>query len=216
MKLHISDGNSKLGKIPNFSMLPLLTCPADVPCAKVCYALNSCTAWNNVVPAWADNTMHWKHRPQRFWGDMHAWFDKRRKNGGPKYFRWFVGGDIPSLEFLRGMIELANVNPQTQFRSFTKNACAMSMYMTERRHGRVDRNLRIGFSAWPWWHYDDTYRFHIHHADIGFFNPESNENRDEGMDYLMEGARTCPGSCKNCKYCWTTSTKPVRVIFNEH
>ena len=34
----ISNGNSKMGKIPSVSLPPILTCPKGTPCAKRCYA----------------------------------------------------------------------------------------------------------------------------------------------------------------------------------
>lgn len=34
MRVHIIEGNSKLGSIPNVSLLPIASCAKGVPCAK--------------------------------------------------------------------------------------------------------------------------------------------------------------------------------------
>ena len=54
---HFSNGNRKLGKhLANFSVLPRVTCPAGVPCAKKCYACGICNIFSTVRNAWTENT----------------------------------------------------------------------------------------------------------------------------------------------------------------
>jgi len=220
MKLTISPGNSKIGRIPNVSFLPVVTCANNVPCREKCYACGSVTAYaKSVIPAWGQNTMLYVLQPAKFWSELHAWFDVRRAMGRPQYFRWFVGGDIPDFRtgeaalFVDNMVGLAALNPQTIFRSWTKRTSAMERYLELRGRGHSVKNLQIGWSVWPGHIPEVSSEYSFHNISLGIYKPKV-KIVDPVADRLSRGARTCPGGCSNCKLCW--GTKRVKVIFNEH
>lgn len=67
MKLHISNGNTKLGQVPNISFPPVKTCRKKVPCAKDgCYALKFYRMWPAVKNAWDENYKLYKKDPAQF------------------------------------------------------------------------------------------------------------------------------------------------------
>ena len=56
LRLKISMHNTKLGKIPSFSLSSLKTCPSKTPwCEKHCYAKRSETMYVNVKRAYQTN-----------------------------------------------------------------------------------------------------------------------------------------------------------------
>jgi len=48
----ISNGNTKLGRIPNISLPPIKACGKDVPCKSDCYALKAYRQYPATRKAW--------------------------------------------------------------------------------------------------------------------------------------------------------------------
>ena len=75
--LHISPGNSKLGKIVNISLPPVVSCPKNVPCANDgCYAKRIYKLREVVRNAWNDNFNTYKLDPQKYFNDINIYIEE--------------------------------------------------------------------------------------------------------------------------------------------
>lgn len=135
--MKISEGNSKLGKIPNISMTPIKACGNCKSCASKCYALKAYRQYPATKAAWDHNLDAAKNDPKTYFGDIQAYLIKSR----PKYFRWHVSGDILNQEYFGHMVSIAILNPKTTFLAFTK--------MHSLDYSARPKNLIVRFSQWP-------------------------------------------------------------------
>lgn len=122
--LHISEGNGKIGKTMNWSLMPGRTCSAEAcrTCLRGgCYAASIARRRPNVAKAWAENTEAmeglqksglWVH-----WISQMVDIIQTRK---PRYFRVHVGGDFFSREYFKAWVLIAKQCPDTSFFAFTK------------------------------------------------------------------------------------------------
>lgn len=202
LRLYVSTGNTKIGSTPNVSLLPVLTCGKTVPCRQKCYALKGCRAYSGVIPAWAANTLLWSTDPDKFWAQLTTWFAAKKKP--PKFFRWFVGGDIPDTDFLEGMKVFAARHPQTAFLAFTKRGFAVQTPAAD-----LPPNLTLWFSAWPGWGYEKLQAAQANGYPVAWYHPKN------GADLFMPNTSVeCPGKCDKCRMCWSKKTR--NVFFFEH
>lgn len=80
----ISQGNSKIGKVMNVSLAPILTCPNCTECMHLCYDIKAGVQYGNVLQARAKNTvLALEHETRYFQGIRYA-LGRRKKN---KFFR---------------------------------------------------------------------------------------------------------------------------------
>ena len=109
----ISSGNSKLPGIPNVSLLPVVTCVPGIPCSKCgqCYALPLVKRYPSVRKSWTENTELARNDPDRYWAMIRSYVKKH----GPEYFRFHVGGDILSQDYLERMKALCAGFKSTRF-----------------------------------------------------------------------------------------------------
>src|SRR3990167_4124069 len=199
MKLHISKGNMKLGRLPNISLPPVKTCGVKPPCAKVCYAIKAYRMYVGVRNPWNENLRLWKHAPERYESQLIVWLSTHNV----KYFRWHVGGDIVDLAYLTMMDYVACMYPDIKFLCFTKRYDLLEALPD------YAGNLTLVASRWPglkWpeyvatW-YPQAWMYDPKHVDV----------------YIPKTARVCPGSCDkcNCKRCWYLQAGHS-VVFNLH
>ena len=183
----LSPGNSKLGKIHNISLPPIKTCVKGVPCADgKCYALKAWRQYPGVREAWQHNLEAYLKHPKEYFEIISDYIYGKSL----KYFRWHVGGDIPTVEYLEGMIRVALENPSTQFLAYTKR---YEFFPTE-----IPENLRIVLSAWPGYPLPDV------EMPIAWL---SHDNR------RGNGAIECPNNCDKCLQCFGTTKD---VVFHIH
>lgn len=197
LTIHVSKGNSKLGKIPSISFPPVLTCPAGVPCAKSCYAMKAWRMYPSVRNALTENWELWKSDPVEFERQLVEWLEKNR----PAYFRYNVSGDIPSIEFVSMMARVANKFWGTKFLAYTKTNY-YRMWIIDHAH---TPNLVVRQSAWFGWPIItlDGLQAHIRDKD--------------GSSTLQQGETpdiVCGGNCAVCKACWHGNVK--LVLFDIH
>ena len=218
MKVTISEGNTKLGKVHNISLPPVLTCQKDVPCSKKCYALKAWKMYNAVRDCWNANLDAWKE-------DAMGYFEFISNYCAEKHverFRWHVAGDIPSTAYYNGMVLVAMCNPQTQFLAFTKNFDVIGLPRPE--------NLKLVASMWPGLM-----------AHLGLGKPEQTAKLRElkshaGIAWMDPGTRgasfdpwyadmldtevheesiECTGQCDECFLCWYLDPGSS-VVFKQH
>lgn len=191
-RVHVSLGNRKLGNTPNVSLLPVITCPAGVPCAKECYARGLMYS-PSATRAWVDNTALAMNNPVRFHAEVYEWIRKNK----PSFFRWHVSGDVPSEEYLTGMHAVMKNFPQTMFMCFTKR--------TEFFWDELE-NLKTTFSFWPG---DGLSR-----RGVRKLTGISSFAWLEGDERAPRNALVCGGSCVSCRACWDSSL--TDVVLKKH
>lgn len=145
VKLHVSTGNSKMGKVASVSLTPIYTCNNCSKCKYDCYALKSYQQYKKVRDAWDGNTVYANCMLLSFFDDLNKWV-KRHKSF--KLFRWHVAGDILNIDYFDAMIRTARENSGVTFWAFTKNYGAVNEWLAN--NGGVDAipdNFSIIFSG---------------------------------------------------------------------
>lgn len=187
MRLTISTGNSKLGSIPNISLMPILSCPPGVPCAKLCYCNRALVQYPAVRRAWGDNQKLWEQNPESYFKQLRTYLGQNK----PELFRLHVAGDIPSFMYWIEMQDIAFEFRETRFLCYTKN-----YEVLEGADPKLLDNLTTIVSIWP-----------------GLRNPEHLGFR---RAWLSHDPRTplsafpCPGHCHVCGYCWGNDKTDVQ------
>jgi hypothetical protein len=195
----VSKQNSKMGKVASVSLTPIKACPADVPCAKSCYAKKSYIApvHKPVRLAWDGNLAYVQQNPDGYRKEIDAYLRKPRKN--PLYFfRWHVGGDILGQWYLDDiMVPIADNNPTVHFLAFTKNH--------NLNFSRFPRNLVIVASMWTGWGNPDVPLRKAWLLDHK--NPDPR---------IPANAMICQGGCDSCGLCWNLPEIGRDVVFHKH
>jgi hypothetical protein len=180
----LSPGNSKLGRIPNTSVVPVLDCKIDAPCKDKCYALKAFHQYANVRNAWLRNSLIWRKYPIRAVESIINQLSRKQKP--VKYFRIHVAGDFIYQKHLDGWKTIARFFPETKFRAFTKRF--------DLDYSDKPDNLFIGFSMWPGC--EDT-------APEGMrvWVQDGTETR------IPKSSFKCKNDCSKCKRCWDNPPK---------
>lgn len=188
----ISSGNQKIGKIPNVSLPPGLSCPTGVPCAKenLCYSLKAWRIYPNVRDARLHNWRTWLDEPDRYFDDIREYVEEKQ----PPYFRFHVDGDIPDEDYFHRMIRLADEFPKTKFLAFTKR---YELPIT-----KSPANLTIITSAWPGYPLPDNKR-------IAWME----DGREDRYNHALFD---CNGHCDSCYACWHIYDIGKDVVFHKH
>lgn len=190
-KVRISGGNMKLGKICSVSTSPISGCVPTVPCSRECYAMKAYRLRPVVKKAWDNNLAMVMTQRELFFSQISEYLNKNM----PRFFRWFVGGDIIDQDFLAKMNKLALEYPNTRFLSFTKNHDLDFTGLTS--------NLVIIASMWPKW---------------------GNPNIPLPKAWMQDGTETrvpsdameCTGACDKCNMCWHLPSINRDVVFHKH
>ena len=82
VKVCISKGNVKIGKVMNFSLAPIITCGnACKHCMGICYDIKACVQYpNTVIDARARNTALMMIARDRLFMEIDKAMNRRRKN----------------------------------------------------------------------------------------------------------------------------------------
>lgn len=199
MKLHFSFGNSKLGKIPSFSVLPFLTCTNCKECGKYCYAAKNCFNFNRNIQNLAENTANVRKLPMN---ELIEQFDEIL--GGNiiyKYFRFNVAGDIAGAigtKYFDLILNITEKYPFTTFLLFTKNYEMINTYISN--GGKLPKNLSVVFSQWNNIKIDNPHNLPIAIVKV-------NENTE-----IPENAFHCSGDCSECLDCWKAEKGSTRYF----
>lgn len=203
MKVNISHTNSKLGGfIPSINLPAGLTCRADAPCQKGCYAKKGNFSYNNVKTSLQNNLDIFNNSPNDYFKQIIS--ELNNEDITYKFFRWHSSGDIINYEYLKGIIKVAEACPQTKFLCFTKKFNLVNMYLEFKQ---LPENLRIVFSAW-----DKDFKVdNPHNLPVTYVNFKNSEKNADIPEYAIP----CVGKCYECKACWTLE-KGQSVVFNQH
>lgn len=189
----ISDGNSKLGNIPNVSMVPGKDCGNCSYCAKGCYAMKAYRMYKATKAAWESNSDLARNRRQEFFEGIIEFLEKKR----PEFFRWHVAGDILDQAYLDDMIWVAKVIPDTKYLAFTK--------MHHLDFSMLPGNLVVVASMWPGM---------PEHPNVAKLHKAWMQDGTETR--VPETAIPCPGICESCGMCWALPKIGRDVVFKKH
>ena len=120
--IHISMNNNKMGKIPSFSLLPLVTCPGKSDfCESKCYASRLCNFRQRVKINAEENTV--ESRGKHFVPKAIQAVESIRPV--PKAFRLHVMGDFYSTSYICKWLEIVDyfggIGSNIQFWGFTRS-----------------------------------------------------------------------------------------------
>jgi hypothetical protein len=194
LKTTISCGNTKLGAIPNVSLVPGKDC-GDVPCKATCYALKAWRQYPEVRKSWQGNSRTARTNPTMFFAAVREYLARK----APRFFRWHVAGDFLDQAYADEVASIAREFPTVKFLAFTK------------RHDLDFRftpgNLVVVFSFWPGW--GDIKAARACGARIAWM-------QDGTEDRVPSNAMECPGNCESCGLCWNLPSLERDVVFHKH
>lgn len=205
MKTIITTTNSKLGHtIPSINMPVGMTCRPDAPCFKNCYARKGHFTFSKVKQGLLERYQLYKDNPEKFFDTI---VSELSGLVSYKYVRWHSTGDIVDMDYLYGMIKVANKCPNTNFLCFTKKFDLVNLYLSVHKSHRLPKNLHIVFSAWDKnFIVDNPYNLPMTY--VNFNGKQENAN-------IPEIAIPCKGDCSSCLACWELK-KGQSVVFDLH
>jgi len=188
IKMCISNGNRKIGKVMNVSLMPVKTCGNCKKCKFFCYDIKACAQYSQtVIDARMRNTVLMKRDRDLYFNSIEKKINNRRTN---KYFRWHVAGDIVDSDYFDRMVKIAERHEDFTFWTYTKMYGIVNEYMKD--GGKIPANFHIMFSEWDGVTLDNPYHFPVFSCKL----KDGNKNhKPEYFDTLY----LCPGNCDICK-----------------
>ena len=193
-RISISHENTKLGKIPSFSLPPGKTCSKEA-CKTCfldgCYAVKAYKLYPSTRAAWDGNLAALKADPAAVEDAILKWL----KTHKPRFFRIHTSGDFFSGWYLFMWQRIIAACPETMFLAFSKQFVIMRAAVSQ-------MNFQLFASGWT-----------------GIKIPEDIRRRFPVADCITRDmvepndAVACPGSCKTCVHCYTSGTN---VYFHKH
>lgn len=195
-QVSISPGNRKMGGTPSVSLPPRLTCreKCSFKDSRKCYAIRMMERYPSVRKAWHRNLI----------GMPVSWYfrsiSRYLKENRPKYFRWHVGGDIPSKEYFADMKKIAEEFPQVSFLCFTRWPDLLTASWPE--------NLKMILSVDPV--YGTPWSRHNSKLPRAFI-------KGHGKPRSVITYIECGNRCEQCRWCWTMEqSNRMGVMFKMH
>lgn len=118
-EISISAGNTKMGSVPSFSVLPFITCDfsrCKENCFLYCYAAKLADLRTNVLNAYAKNTAMVIKYPESVKKQLDDYFNTHCV----KWFRFNVAGDFNLKNYFDIALQLITEHKEITFLSFTK------------------------------------------------------------------------------------------------
>lgn len=190
-KITVSEGNSKMGKVYSFSVLPVVTCGENVPCRKDCYACKLCRIYPGVKASYAANLDALNNESLVEIAAALVDVIQRKK---VKLFRFNVSGDFRDPNYLRMALTVAAACPDTNFLAFTKIYTALEV--------RRPANFNLVASVW-----NDFAPADIESVPTAHYCDGSRE--------MPAGAVECGGNCETCGKCFFLKAGE-KVYFRKH
>lgn len=188
IKLTISTGNKKIGRVLNVSTLAGRMCPNCKECIKWCYELKAYFVYPSCLDARARNTAVLLRDRDDYFARIDARINRAHRRLF-KAFRWHVGGEIPDADYFDRMVKIAIAHPDWRFWTYTKNYPAVNEWVAA--HGRtrdaVPENLKVMFSEWDGMPMINPYGFPVFRCVLV----------SHGQQFTP-GIHRCPGNCEIC------------------
>lgn len=190
IKLCLSTGNRKIGRVMNVSLMPIVTCHNCSECKFFCYDIKACLQYPaTVIDARMRNTILCKLDRDEYFHRIDEKMSRRRKN---KYFRWHVAGDILDLDYFSRMVENTRKHSDFIVWTYTKNYTVVNEYCSIHGRDAIPENFHIMFSEWDGMELVNPYGFPVFTCKL----KDGNKNhKPEYFDSLYK----CPGNCDACK-----------------
>lgn len=203
IKISISEGNTKIGKVMNFSLAPIITCgKACKHCMEYCYDIKACLQYPNaVIDARARNTVLAMYSRDYLFNEIDKAMSRRRVN---KFFRWHVAGDILDLDYFTRMVENARMHPDFVIWTYTKQYAIVNEYCAKYGRDSIPSNFTIMFSEWRGLTMVNPYHFPEFRV---IFKGENTPN---------DATWICPGNCDICKACHRGCVANETTYAHEH
>lgn len=196
MKVSISSGNTKMGKIPSINLPPIKACGNCSKCAKHCYAMKAYKMYENTRNAYDRNFKIAQEDRHNYFDQIYRFLSKSKS----KVFRWHVSGDILDINYFQNMLLLAYAFPEKTFLVFTKMHKIVNKYRSQTQD--LPDNLKIFYSMWLDEKIDNPYGM----------STARTVNKGETNKY---DGFICEGNCEQCMACF--ESKPgSKVIFEMH
>lgn len=202
IKMAISSGNRKIGRVMNVSLPPILTCGKRCSgCIGICYDIKACLQYpNTVIDARIRNYVILQKSRDEFFGRVDEAMSRRRKN---KFFRWHVAGDIVDLDYFSRMVYIAQKHPDFVIWTYTKQYEIVNEYCDKFGRDSIPDNFTIMFSEWRGIEMINPYHF-----------PEFRVVFKD--DEVKPVGFYCPGNCDICKENHRGCVAQETVYCNEH
>lgn len=200
IRLCISAGNRKIGRVMNVSLPPVLSCANCKECMHLCYDIKACVQYaNTVIDARMRNYSVLLRDRDGFFARIDAAITRRRKN---KFFRWHVAGDILDTDYFDRMVKIAREHADFVFWTYTKNYSAVNAWVAEHGKDAIPANFSVMFSEWRGMPMENPYGF------AEFKVVFKDEKKPVGF--------YCPGNCDICKEKMRGCLVQETVYCNEH
>lgn len=200
IKICVSKGNKKIGRVLNVSLPPVLTCANCAECKFYCYDIKACLQYSKtVIDARIRNLCILEKDRDLYFSRIEGVIMRRRTN---KYFRWHVSGDIVDLDYFSRMVEIARRHSDFQFWTYTKNYQVVNTYCEIYGRDAIPANFSIMFSEWRGLPMDNPYGFPV------FSVVFKGDEKPQGF--------YCPGNCDLCKAGKLGCIGGRDVFVNEH
>jgi hypothetical protein len=116
--------------------------------------------------------------------------DSLKRSISTKLWRWHVAGDIPDIDYLCGMVTVANANPKVSFLAFSKRYNFIKEFAA---FGKIPTNLNIVLSMWPGYKLPKG----LDKFPKAWMLDKCNVDKR-----IPKKATECPGACETCGLCW--------------
>lgn len=147
-QLNMSLENSKVGPAMGFNFPVHYSCDHNCECYRLgkCYACNGCYNFMCNQALYSENLAFYRcHTDGEF---IDAICEVIREHSMIKLFRWFESGDILGSRFFEDMVEIAWLNPDVRFWSYTKKYAIVNAFVDKYGLAAIPENLVIVFSHW--------------------------------------------------------------------
>lgn len=196
--------NSKMGDVVSISVTPGVTCAKDVPCGPKCYANKVIKLRPNVGLCYAENTRLLKD--EKKYVELVTETEALLKFSGADKFRFNVGGDFFSTQYLEAALFIAQRCPDTMFWAFTKQYDIVA-----------EEGKRWSFEDWPknftlvlsrWGDYKPPEEL-TEHFGVCWFADKKGEYE------IPDDAFVCKGGCDTCMRCAGLKANQ-NVVIHQH
>lgn len=188
----ISTGNRKIGRVHNVSLAPIVTCGNCSHCSGICYDVKANIQYKNVLDARARNTVIATEYMDKYFDGIRYYISRRCGKRSNKYFRWHVGGEIPSMDYFKEMVETARMFPTWHFWTYTKMHGIVNLYCQKYGRESIPDNFVIMFSEWDGMPLVNPYNFPVFSCRLAGGNVNH-------PDSYFHNLWKCPGNCDICK-----------------
>lgn len=197
--LNTSYGNSKVGRVGCFNLPVENTCVnCECKLKRKCYALRGCYMFHTNQATYAENYAFYKRVGKD--GFVKAMVERIKANNW-KLFRYFTCGDIPDIDFMSAMVEIANQCKNTIFWTYTKKYGIVNIWTSKNGLNAIPGNLTIIFSHWL--NEDGTYfpMSNPYNFPTSEFIPIGREEMKEQVTFICPCSDpTVYSTCETCEH----------------